>query len=300
VRARLLVALYPLGWRRRYGEEMRALLDETGVRPRAALDLLVGAVVAHLRPRRPWTALVSPTERMRNTIGFVALCWGALCVAGAGFAKSIEDPPFRAAAHAHVVLAVLRDVVAGLAVASALVVAVVGAPLLLHVVGVAWRERRRDLAWRLALPVAALAVFVGVTALALSLRVGTRAAPPVVAVFWLVLGAATAAVWAGAPRTVLPRVGAPAPLLHLASRGSLLLVPLMGAVALGIVAYAVALSVAAPTPAALVDGPLRMSTTAGLACSALVALAATALAAVSAARGAAAARCYSRTAGSGG
>jgi hypothetical protein len=299
VRARLLVALYPLGWRRRYGEEMRALLDETGVRPRAALDLLVGAVVAHLRPRRPWTALVSPVERMRSTIGSVALCWGALCLAGAGFAKSTEDPPFRAAGHAHAVLAVLRDGVAGLAVASALVVAVAGAPLLLHVVAVVWRERRRDLAWRLALPAAALVLFMGVTELAVSLRVGGRVAP-VVAVIWLVLGAATAWVWAGAPRTVLARVGAPASILHRASRGALVLVPLMGAVALGIAAYTVALAAAAPRPAALADTPLRMSTTAGLACSALVALAATALAAVSATRGGVAGRGYSRTAGSGG
>lgn len=36
---RLLLALFPAAWRRRYGDELRALLDETGLGPGEALDL---------------------------------------------------------------------------------------------------------------------------------------------------------------------------------------------------------------------------------------------------------------------
>jgi hypothetical protein len=36
---RLLLGLFPAAWRRRYGDELRALLDETGLGPGDALDL---------------------------------------------------------------------------------------------------------------------------------------------------------------------------------------------------------------------------------------------------------------------
>jgi len=48
--AGLALALYPLAFRRRYGQEMRALLDETPPGVHTVLDLLRGALAAHLRP----------------------------------------------------------------------------------------------------------------------------------------------------------------------------------------------------------------------------------------------------------
>lgn len=48
--AQLVLAIYPFAYRQRYGEEMRALLDDTGADARAVLDLGRGALVAHLRP----------------------------------------------------------------------------------------------------------------------------------------------------------------------------------------------------------------------------------------------------------
>jgi hypothetical protein len=48
--ANLALSLYPLAFRRRYREEIRALLDDAPPRPFAVLDPLRGAVVAHLRP----------------------------------------------------------------------------------------------------------------------------------------------------------------------------------------------------------------------------------------------------------
>jgi hypothetical protein len=48
--AAVVLASYPLAYRRRYGEELAALVDDSPVNGRVVLDLLRGAVVAHLRP----------------------------------------------------------------------------------------------------------------------------------------------------------------------------------------------------------------------------------------------------------
>lgn len=57
--ARLALSLYPLAFRRRYGQEMRALLDQTPTKVPAVLDLFRGALVAHLRPAGTAAGLVN-------------------------------------------------------------------------------------------------------------------------------------------------------------------------------------------------------------------------------------------------
>ena len=42
-----LVWLYPRAWRRRYGDEFEALLEQRALTPAAALDVIRGAVDAH-------------------------------------------------------------------------------------------------------------------------------------------------------------------------------------------------------------------------------------------------------------
>ncbi len=53
LRSASLVRLYPRSWRRRYGDEMHALLDAGPLRPRASLDLARGALDAWLHPATP-------------------------------------------------------------------------------------------------------------------------------------------------------------------------------------------------------------------------------------------------------
>jgi hypothetical protein len=53
-----LLHLYPRGWRRRYGAEMRALLADQRISLRTIADLLAGAVDARLNPQR--AAAVEP------------------------------------------------------------------------------------------------------------------------------------------------------------------------------------------------------------------------------------------------
>ena len=49
---RLLVALYPKAWRRAYGDEFAALLEQTRLTPRAVLDVLAQAAKLHVSAHR--------------------------------------------------------------------------------------------------------------------------------------------------------------------------------------------------------------------------------------------------------
>lgn len=57
LRHRLLLRAYPAAWRRRYGEELLALLADRDPGPRDLLDVLAGAVDARLHPGLGRTAL---------------------------------------------------------------------------------------------------------------------------------------------------------------------------------------------------------------------------------------------------
>jgi len=52
-RAARYVGLYPRAWRDRYGDELEAVLESDGLGLRTRLDLLRGALDAHLHPARP-------------------------------------------------------------------------------------------------------------------------------------------------------------------------------------------------------------------------------------------------------
>src|SRR6185295_19361445 len=54
-----LLWLYPPAWRRRYGAELAALVEELGPSPRVVADALLGALRAHLEP--------APASRSRST-----------------------------------------------------------------------------------------------------------------------------------------------------------------------------------------------------------------------------------------
>src|SRR5690348_12883677 len=101
--ARLALALYPLAYRRRYGDEMAALVEDQGASPRAVADLVRRAVRAHVRPEPAVSAAVGREDRMRLGISAVLLCWFFCGGAIFAFAKTTEEPAFQAAASAHAV-----------------------------------------------------------------------------------------------------------------------------------------------------------------------------------------------------
>jgi hypothetical protein len=102
--ARLALALYPLAYRRRYGEEMAALVEDQGASPRAVADLARGAFRAHLRPEPAVAAALPRADRVRLGVSSVLFCWVLFAAAIIAFAKTTEEPAFHAAASAHGVL----------------------------------------------------------------------------------------------------------------------------------------------------------------------------------------------------
>jgi hypothetical protein len=89
--ARLALALYPLAYRRRYGEEMAALLEDSPVTSAAIVDLLRGAARAHVRSEPAVAAEVEPEERLRLGLGSVLLCWALFALAGLALYKTTEN-----------------------------------------------------------------------------------------------------------------------------------------------------------------------------------------------------------------
>ena len=63
-----LLALYPRAWRRRYGAEFAALLDEQPRSPGLVLDVLLGAIDAHLDPQVADDGEASLRRRMKDVV----------------------------------------------------------------------------------------------------------------------------------------------------------------------------------------------------------------------------------------
>lgn len=98
--AQLALSLYPLAFRRRYGEELSALLEDAPPRMLAVLDLLRGAILAHLRPTAAGGALVDPSDRLRASASGQLACWVAFAAAGFGSAGHCGVPKHASAAWA--------------------------------------------------------------------------------------------------------------------------------------------------------------------------------------------------------
>ena len=121
--SRVALSLYPLAYRRRYGEEMRTPLEDQPATACTVLDLIRGALVAHLHPHNAPTGAVDAADRVRASASGVLMCWVLFAAAGFAFYKTTEDPPFSAAGRAHSLLRDAHVAVQAVALmASALVV----------------------------------------------------------------------------------------------------------------------------------------------------------------------------------
>ncbi len=121
--ARLALALYPLAYRRRYGEEMESLLEDGGATPATVIDLTRGALRAHLRPEPGVAGAVGAEERLRGGLAVVLGCWLVFAVAGLALYKTTEGRPFEGVTGTPGVLGTLHlaiQIVAALAGAAVL------------------------------------------------------------------------------------------------------------------------------------------------------------------------------------
>src|SRR5690242_7077585 len=89
--AGLAIKAYPPSFRDRYGDELRALVDDLPSSSRATADLVRGAARAWLRP-----SLTGPDARRRRLQATLATTWVAWCagfLAAPAINRALLDPP---------------------------------------------------------------------------------------------------------------------------------------------------------------------------------------------------------------
>lgn len=279
--ARQALRLYPLAYRRRYGEEMRALLEDQPAGARTVLDLVKGAARAHLRPGDAPTGVIAPAERVRASASAVLLCWVFFAAAGFGFYKTTEDLPFSAAGHAHPLLRDAHVVVQAVALIATAAVLLGALPLILAALARARRDPR--LRRTVALAFLSLIVFGVLTAVVIAVAhtqgpTGSTAGGGM-AIAWGIAGLVCATTCVVACRAALFATPVASAWLRQALVAATIVTVAMLAIAVAIAVYAIGLSADASSLAAEPNGPFQaLSVTASLIIQLVVMLGAGALA----------------------
>ena len=94
--ARAALALYPPSWRARYGDEVQALLDESGGGPRAVASVAWRALPAWIWPP---AHLHDRPARMRASLATGLMSWSFLTGLGLVFAQLTQFQGFRPPGH---------------------------------------------------------------------------------------------------------------------------------------------------------------------------------------------------------
>lgn len=263
--ARGTLALYPLAFRRRYGQEMQALVDDQPVRLRSLVDLLRGALAAHLRPTAGLVDELDEETRLRLGLSGVLACWVVFAVAGFAFYNATEDHPFSAAGHAHAVLGGVHRTIAVLALLASAGVLAGALPPIAAALTRARREHRR-LGVPVRLPLTAAVVFAIATTLLVVLAHSDRsqyasAFGQGAFIVWGISGIACAAVCVVAGRRALFTLPVARSWLVRALLCATLVSAAMLAIALATALYAIALPIDAANLAGEPDGPFQLITT---------------------------------------
>jgi hypothetical protein len=143
------LALYPAAWRARYGDEVRVLLEDSGVDVRSIASLVWRAVPAWIWPARH---LYDRPARMRASLATVLVAWTVSAGLAVVFVWLTQAQPTLQAVtlSGHPVIRWSYWVFDGAIVVSVLAFAVGGVPLWWRMLRTARRgHRRRDLAYLL-------------------------------------------------------------------------------------------------------------------------------------------------------
>ena len=268
--ARVALGLYPPAWRARYGDEVRALLEDSGAGLRAAVSLAWHAVPAWVWPAGQ---LHDRPGRMRASLATAGMAWALLAGLAAVFVQLTQ------AQRSSQILTLARYPVIqwsywvfdGAAIVSVLAVAAGGVPLWLRMLRDARDARRpRELACLL-VPVVVPAVYLAASAVIASLvrQPAVRVVPwqpqPVadlangmVGPWWflalVVAGFAAAVVAAAGPGLALRRLRPDGPAVIRAARAAFLAAVAMGLAAAASMVAAVGLYLWAPADAGYHQG----------------------------------------------
>jgi hypothetical protein len=210
--ARAALALYPPSWRARYGEEVHALLDESGGGLRAVASVAWRALPAWIRPP---AHLHDRPARMRASLATGLMAWSFLTGLGLVFAQLTQFQGFRPPGHPIVPLSYATfDAALALSIAMA---GLGGLPLWLLMLRRALRERRRRDTVYLLLPLIAPAAFLAGLSITVRLVGGADGVSP----WWFgvitLVGFGFAGTAAAGPGLALRRLQPRGPALRLAA-----------------------------------------------------------------------------------
>jgi hypothetical protein len=234
--ARAALALYPPAWRARYGDEVRAFLDDSGGGPAAVASIAWHALPAWAAPPRH---LHDRAGRMRASLSTALLSWSMLAGLGLVFMQLTQMQGLAAPGHPQVRWAYAAFDVA--LAASALVAGLGGLPLWLLMLRRARREQRaRDSAYLLLPVLAPLAYLLGVAAVA-----GMAGGAAGLSAGWFIVvtlaGFAVAAISAAGPGQALRRLQPRGPALRMAAIAAGLSAAIMAVAATAIVVAGISL-----------------------------------------------------------
>jgi hypothetical protein len=266
--ARLALDLYPLAYRRRYGEEMQKLLEDDPATAGTVLDLIRGALLAHLRPQSAPTGAVDAADRVRASASGVLMCWVLFAAAGFAFYKTTEDEPFSAAGHVHPLLRDAHVAVQVVALMASALVVLGALPLIAAALG----RARQDPAVRrsVVLPLVPVIGFAVLTTIVVVLahsagRHPASGAGSGMAVVWGIAGIGCGVGCVLGCRAALFATPVSASSLRAALIFGALVMVAMFMIAAAAAIYAVALATDAAGVAAESNGPFQvMSVTASL------------------------------------
>ena len=247
--ARAALALYPPSWRARYGDEVLALLDDSGGGPAAGASLAWHALPAWIRP-----PLHDRSDRMRASLATALMSWSMLTGLGLVFAQLTQLQGVNAPGHPELRWAyAVFDVTLAI---SALVAGLGGLPLWLLMLRRARREQRTRDAVYLLLPVIAPVAYLA--ALIVTIRLVGSANGVSQGWFGVVTlaGFAAAAAAAAGPGLALRRLQPRGPALRLAATAAGVSAAVMAMAAVAIVAAVTSLNLWARNFAGYHDGTL--------------------------------------------
>jgi hypothetical protein len=255
--ARLALALYPLAYRRRYGEEMQSLVEDAGASPRVVFDLSRGAFAAHLRPVSAVAGEVDGQERARLALGSILLCWFLFAAAGLGLYKTTEGQAFSHADDTHWLLGSAQEALVLFAILGTVAFVLGVAPLVLAAV----RQGRERPAVRRAGLIGASCVIVFVAASA-GIDVAIHPKPAIstgvavaILVSWATLALLCGLGCVFAARSGLAGISVGGKTLRSSMLAARVVVMAMTGTALATAAYLAALLAAAPSLAGEGNGP---------------------------------------------
>lgn len=176
---RAALRLYPRAWRERYADEVLELLEQHRVTLWTVLDVLLGAVDAHLRRDLLPERLTSMAHRIRTSEISIFVAFVLFCLAWVPL-RFVRDPlpvwEDATRAHPEVWFALAALDVCG--VVATLAILAGGVPMLVAAIGGAVRARHWGVLLLFAVPVLALAALIGFGALALPASTARQSSAP--------------------------------------------------------------------------------------------------------------------------